>query len=325
MSGLRRALTCWVVSDGKPGMVNQCIGLAEAMGLEPVVKRVAYRAPWRQLSPALLRLGKAHAHTADSDPIGPPWPDILIATGRQSVLVSLRIAEESPSTFRIQIQNPAISTKKFDFIITPRHDHLSGENVISTRGALHRVTKAVVDQAAEKWRDVFAPLPAPRIAVLIGGNNGAYRLEADDARRLGAQLAQMARDSGASLLVTPSRRTGIANEALLQAALTGIPHYYWDGTGENPYFALLGTADAIIATPDSVSMVSEAASTGKPVMIADLPGGSRKFDAFHQGLRTDDVTRPFGGVLEHWPYERLNDTAIAAAEAWRRFDLKHAK
>ena len=314
---IERARTCWVVTDGKPGMENQCLGLAEAMGLDPVIKRVRLRFPWKQLSPSVLRIGNAWSLAAGSDPIAPPWPDVLIATGRHSVSSSLAVRAAAPSCFRIQIQDPGIRPSLFDLVVVPRHDRLRGANVMVTVGALHRVTGAVIEAAAARLGPAFANLKRPLVAVLVGGDNGAYRMDAAAATQLGAHLAALA-DSGAGLLVTPSRRTGAANEAILRQALAGRSAFIWDGAGENPYFALLGLADAIVATPDSVSMVSEACSTGKPVYIADLPGGSRKFDAFHQGLRDDGTTRRFEGRLERWSYPPLDDTARVAEEAWRR-------
>ncbi len=313
-----RETTCWVVTDGKPGMENQCLGLAEAMGLRPVVKRVALRPPWRQLSPAILRFGNRWALTRQSDRIEPPWPDVLIATGRHSVAPSLAVGAASPDTFRIQIQNPAIRPTLFDMVVVPRHDRLRGPNVTVSRGALHRVTPAVIAAAAARLGPAYAHLPRPIVAVLIGGTNGAYTMTEAVMTDIAGKLATLARQSGAGLLVTPSRRTGAANEAILRHALAGLPASIWDGSGENPYFAFLALADALVVTPDSVNMVTEAASTGKPVYIAALPGGSRKFDAFHQGLAADGVTRRFDGQLESWSYPPLDDTAQIAAEAWRR-------
>ncbi len=316
------ALTGWVLTDGKIGMENQCLGLAEAMGIEPVVKRVRLRLPWRLLSPVPLRAGGRWALAGGSDVLTPPWPDVLIATGRHSVVPSLFIGAQSPNTFRIQIQSPGIPADLFDLVAVPRHDRLRGPNVLATPGAPHRVTPAVTAAAAARFAPKLAHLPHPRVAVLIGGANGAYDFPEAVMVDLAVKLTAMARATGAGLLVTASRRTRAANEAILRTALAGIPSFLWDGTGENPYFAFLGLADAIITTPDSINMVSEAASTGKPVYVADLPGGSRKFDAFHQGLRDDGVTRRFTGVLERWSYPPLDDTPRIAAEALRRIHQK---
>ena len=308
--------SCWVLSDGKAGMENQCVGLAEALGLDPVVKRVRLRFPWKQLSPSILRWGNRYA--AIGAPLAPPWPDLLIATGRHSVAPGLAVGQQSPATFRVQIQDPGIAPGRFDLVVVPRHDRLRGENVMVTSGALHKVTAAKLAEAAARFGPGLAALPSPRVAVLVGGDNGVYRLTEAAAADLAGRLAGLARDHGAGLMVTPSRRTGAANERLLRQALAGLPAVVWDGVGDNPYLGYLGLADLIVATGDSVSMVSEACSTGKPVYVYDLPGGSAKFARFHQGLRDDGLVRPFTGALDRWSYPPLDDTARVAAQIRRQ-------
>ncbi|AWK87571.1 mitochondrial fission ELM1 family protein [Azospirillum thermophilum] len=317
-----QSLTCWVVSDGKPGMENQCLGLAESLGLTPVVKRVRLRSPWRELSP-YLRIGNRFAAGPQGDPIEPPWPDLLIATGRQSIAPSLTARKRSGGrTFTVQIQDPQISPRHFDLVVVPRHDKLRGANVMTTRGALHRVTPEILRDAAARHAPRLAHLPSPRIAVLIGGNNGVYRLTPTIMGDVAERLAALTRSHGAGLMVTPSRRTGADNEAILRARLAGLPAEVWDGTGENPYFAYLGLADAVVVTCDSVSMTSEACSTGKPVYVIELDGGSPKFRAFHDGLYRDGITRPFDGSLDHWSYPVLDDTRQVADEVRRRLEAR---
>ncbi|MDE2029407.1 MAG: mitochondrial fission ELM1 family protein [Alphaproteobacteria bacterium] len=307
--------TCWVVTDGKAGMENQCLGLAEALGFKPVVKRVRLRSPWKQLSP-FLRHGLRYAFSAQGDPVAPPWPDLLIATGRASVPASLYVRRMSrrhggKGTFTVQIQNPVIDPSRFDLVVIPRHDTLTGANVMSTRGSLHRVTKDMLAREAEKFLPQVAALPAPRIAVLIGGSNAVYSLTPREMKVIAAQLADIAGRDG-SLMITPSRRTGAENLAILQDALRGKPAYIWDGQGANPYYGMLGLADAVLVTCDSVNMVSEACMTGKPVMVIQLPGGSDKFRRFHQAMRDDGMTRPFTGKIEAWGYVPLDDMRLVA-------------
>lgn len=323
MSSLnRRSLTCWVVSDGKAGMENQCVGLARALGLEPVVKRVRLRTPWRQLSP-FLRIGSRFAAGPGGDPIAPPWPDLLIGTGRSSIAPSLAVRKLSGGrTFTVQIQDPQIGARHFDLVVVPNHDRLRGPNVIATRGALHHVTPAALAAAAERFGPQLAHLPRPRVAVLVGGDNGVYRLTPDIMATLAARLAALCERHGAGLMVTPSRRTGAENEKVLREALAGRPAVVWDGTGENPYFGYLGLADFVVVTCDSVSMVSEAASTGKPVYVVELDGGSAKFRSFHEAMRADGITRPFAGELETWSYAPLDDTARVAEEVRHRIAAK---
>ena len=172
---------------------------------------------------------------------------------------------------------------------------------------------------ATRFAPSFAHLPRPLVAVLVGGANRVYRFNRDAAERLADGLAAMARDSGCGLLVTTSRRTGAANEALLRERLQGLPVEFWDGAGENPYFAYLALADALVVTGDSVNMVSEACFTGKPVYVFNLPGGARsKFGQFHMALAESGATRPFAGRLESWPCTALDERAPLADEIRRR-------
>jgi uncharacterized protein len=160
---------------------------------------------------------------------------------------------------------------------------------------------------------VLAALPRPILSVLIGGANKAYRLTLRRVGEIAEALADVLRGQGGSALVTPSRRTGAAGIALLRDRLENLPAAIWDGRGENPYFAYLALADAFMVTADSVSMISEAAATGKPVHILDLDGGNAKFARFHAAMREAGVTRPFSGRIESWSYPLPDDTARAGA------------
>jgi mitochondrial fission protein ELM1 len=300
-------------------MENQCVGLAEALGLTPLVKRVKLRTPWRQLSPAVLRIGNRWSLSSAGDRLDGLPPDILIATGRQSVSSSLAIRQmRRDQTFRIQVQDPGIDPRYFDVVVVPRHDRLRGPNVLVTKGALSGVTAQTLAEASLPFADRLGSLPHPRIAVLVGGSNSIYTLTAAATDRLANGLAAMAEHHGASFMVTASRRTGMENEAVLRRRLAHLAGEMWDNRGKNPYLAYLAHADAIVVTSDSVNMVSEAATTGKPVYVFELDGGSPKFQRFHQELRTDGITRPFGGSLEDWSYKPLDDTNETAAAIRRR-------
>ena len=312
----KNQVTCWVVSDGKAGMENQCLGLAEALGLTPVVKRIRLRTPWKQLTP-FLRRGLAVAFSRMGDPVAPPWPDILIASGRASIPASLYVRRMSGKdggrrTFTVQIQNPVLDSSRFDLVVVPRHDMMVGPHVMTTRGSLHRVTSERLAAEAEKFRAGLSAVPSPRVAVSIGGSNAVYSLTAREMEAIAAQLAALAAQ-GYGLMITTSRRTGAENLRILQDALRGTSAYIWDGQGENPYYGMLGLADAVLVTCDSVNMISEACSTGKPVMVISLPGGSDKFRRFHQAMRDDGLIRPFKGKIEKWTPAPLTDMQLVVA------------
>ena len=174
------------------------------------------------------------------------------------------------------------------------------------------VTPERLAEAQEKFASRFADLPHPRIALLLGGNNGVYKLTELAAKNLAECLSTLARGNNGSVMVTPSRRTGDAIEALFKARLAGVAGEFWDGSGDNPYLGYLAYAHHIVVTADSVNMVCEAASTGKPVHVVPLDGGSEKFRRFHEGLVADGITRPFQGTLDSWSYPTFDDTAMVA-------------
>ena len=302
--------TCWVVSDGKVGIDNQCLGLAEALGLQPVVKHVSMRSPWRHAFP-IVRFLHGHAFRP-GNALLPPWPDLLITGGRSGSAVSLFVKRASGGkTVTVHIQNPHVPARLFDLLIVGAHDGVRlRPNVFAIKGALNRVTPRKMAEGATRFPGL-ADLPHPHVAVLLGGANRCYRFGADEAATLAAQLAALAA-SGAGLMITASRRTGAENVDRLKQALGASPYYLWDGEGENPYFALLHYADHILATSDSISMISEAATTGKPVHVVDLPGGDAKFGDFHRVMRKAGITRSFDGTLPGWHYDKPDETAQAA-------------
>ncbi len=305
--------TCWCLTDGRPGMENQAVGLAEAMGLTPIVKRVILKTPWRIASPHIMAF-KRFAFSERGDPVEAPWPDILIATGRPSILPSLYVKGQSAGrTFTVQLQDPVSLRWRFDRIVVPAHDGLSGPNVIVMDGALHRITPERLAAEAPRWAEVFAGIPHPRIAVLLGGANSRYKFGEEQMRTLAAQLKALAGE-GYGLLITGSRRTGESNLAGLREALTGCAAFISDGGGDNPYFGMLAHADAFIVTCDSVNMITEACSTGKPVHVVQLPSQGRrgtgerdKFTRFQRSLEGSERIRFFKGAIEAWSYEPLRE------------------
>jgi uncharacterized protein len=302
----------WVLHDGKPGMRSQALGLAEATGFDIVEKPLSIRLPWSLLPPQLWPL--PHFAVADRRTLlAPPWPDLVVGCGRNSVIPALAIRRASGGrTVAAHVQDPRLGRAEFDLLLVPEHDRLRGERVIVTRGALHCVTPEKLAAARQGFPELVT-LPRPVLGVLIGGSNRAYSLTLDRLGAIADAIAACLRATGGSAVVTPSRRTGGAGIALLRERLWNVPAVIWDMTGDNPYFAYLATADAFLVTADSVSMISEAAATGRPVHIIELEGGDAKFARFHATMRSSGITRPFAGRIESWDYAPLDDTARAGA------------
>ncbi len=300
--------SCWVVTDiGKIGTENQCVGLAEALGFAPEIKRVKPRSIWRLLPAScwfspLQGLSLAHAQ------LMPPWPDLIIAAGRASVAPTAKIRQLTQGRTKVvQLQNPLVNPELFDAVIAPLHDNLVGKNVIVTEGALHRVTNERLRQEAHKFGPMVASLPKPLVAVLIGGSNRCYRVTPEHMKKMGQRLKTLCQTNDCGLAVTISRRTESENRDALIESLKGVPAVIWTGEGENPYFGFLGLADYIIVTCDSVSMTSEACFTEKPVYTYFFEGGSAKFNRFHKHFQEIGYTRPFADTLGKWSHPPLND------------------
>lgn len=308
-------IVTWIVTNGAAGFEVQALGIAEALGVTPIVKRVNQPAPWRWMAPwgPVIEQGGVTA----------PWPDLVIASGRQAIPFARMIRRRSQGrSFVAVLQDPRVPPSWFDFVWAPAHDRLNGPNVLSTIVSPHRITAQRLSDEAERIAANISHLPHPRVAVLLGGTNGVYRFDAAAADRLGAQLAELSVRYGAGLMVTPSRRTGQTQADIIRERIKEVPSAMWSGKGPNPYFGYLGHADAIVVTCDSVNMIGEAASTGKPVHVVELDGGSARSKRFLDAIYAYGAARPFKGNLETWRYEPLNATE-EIADAIRRAMAAH--
>ena len=307
------SLKCWIVGEGLAGTENQCIGVAESLGVKPVIKRIELREPWKSFSPAL----GFEQWWGFKPMMYPPWPDLVIAAGRKAVAPARFIrkaarAYEGNDCFTVFLQDPKCKTNDFDMVCAPKHDELDGANVLTTVASPNRISEALLKAAKAEFSYLGTP-PAPRIAVLIGGNSKSHQITK-------ALCEKMVRDLKAldgSLMVTTSRRTPEALRAYVTKQLSAPDNHIWDGSGHNPYMGYLAHADVIIVTSDSASMLSDACSTGKPVYRYDLDGGSEKFTRLYRNLEAHGALKPFPseikqGKLEVWAYEPLNDVAKIA-------------
>jgi len=314
------------VTDGSVGMEAQGLAVGEAVGLPSSLRRVRVTGAMARL-PAPLQLlvppSRLLRSVTSNLPLEPPWPRLIISIGRRSVPVALAIKRLShPHAFALHIQNPKVPARLFDLIAAPLHDDFEGSNVIVTFGAVHSVTDSRIAEEAKRFAQRVDDLPHPRIAVLLGGESQAFSFPPKLASSFGAKLAALAKECGGSLLVTPSRRTRPDALANLTSAIEDVPHFVWDGTGDNPYFAFLGLADAIVVTEDSVNMVTEATGTGKPVYVQKLQGQSNRLARFHRLMQERGATRPFEGRLESWRYPPINDTELVASAIRRALSLE---
>ena len=310
--------SCWGLTSGQAGMTAQVRALAQALQLSPQMKIIDIRKPFsylpNEIYPPFRKLIIPHLLAPGSDSLLPPYPDIVISCGRRAALVAMGLKSQAPKTKVIHIQDPHISPRYFDAVIAMQHDKITGPNVIKTRFALHAITPEILREAQQKIAPIFVSYHAPKVAVLLGGSTNKYTLSGDAITGVIDSLRKLLANTQASLLITPSRRTGENNIRLLRATFTGNPRVYiYDFTAENPYLGLLACADTIIVTNDSVNMMSEAHATGKPVYILPLPGHSNTKPArFAESLIADGIARTLSNSLETWTYPLSGEMDLLA-------------
>ena len=312
----------WVLSDPVVGHASQSLGVAEALGLPFETRPLAY-GPLARLPGLLGSRLLCGLDAASRAKLTPPWPDIVIATGRRlggvARWIKRRGAAGGHRVFLAQMMDPQWGRGDFDLIAAPAHDRLAPcANIIATLGAPTRVTAERLAVAAEAWRAQLDHLPHPRIALLVGGSAGRRTFTPDQAAELGRRAAQLAQ--GGSLMVTTSRRTDDAAADALIAAITQPAYVHrWSQTGENPYYGLLGLSDGIIVTGESVSMASEAVAAGKPLFVYAPPALIKPaFAQFHAALYAQGLAQPLGdgAVFDRSAKAGLR-TATTIAEAIR--------
>lgn len=313
----------WVITDSKIGMEVQAKGVADALGLDYVHKNVDPKGLTRILAP-YSRPGRGERFGEPGTPFAPPWPAIAIATGRLSIpyiRALKRLAGQA--TFTVVLQDPKSGPGTADLIWVPEHDKLRGGNVITTLTAAHSFTAERLTDLRRSTPPDIAALPAPRVAVVLGGKNAVYKFSDGADERLAGALASMAA-LGCSFMITPSRRTHERLKRVVDEATRNAPRLFWNGEGNNPYPDFLAHADRLVVTADSVNMTGEACATGRPVHVFEPDRGSSKFARFHEALRASGATRALPDRLtglEDWSYEPLDSARSIAAEIERRWSV----
>jgi len=318
-------LTCFVISDGRRGIETQALGLAEAASrlraLEIIIHTIENGAAFKAASPTLQFAMKSKP--ADYGLKGAP-PQIAIGCGRQAIAPLLALKKTNPEAFTVYVQDPRMDTSRFDLVIAPQHDVLQGPNVETMLGSPNRITETQIIGETLSFAEGLAKLPMPRAAMLIGGTSKTHTLgKAEHAEHMKA--AHDLIKKGYSLLITTSRRTpdwAIQDYRFLDSDYDNVWNYY--GNGPNPYFAFLGGADIILVTEDSTNMLTEAASTGKPVFTLPMQGKPGKFQHLYDNLSKRCNIHPFKGIFEAAEYDPLNETERIAHQLWAHFEARTA-
>ena len=301
----------WILRSPHSGDNSQLMALAMSLGWPFEVKGLRYRRSETLVRlagrPSLLGLNRASL----SDLV-PPYPDLIIAAGRATEAVAFWLRRYgNPSVRLVYVGTPWSALNRFDLVIaTPQYRLPEQPNVLHIALPLHGVDEGKLAQAATVWSPRLAHLPRPLTAVLVGGSSGPYVFTPAAGERLGTAASLLAAKSGGSLLVSTSARTP---QAVMDAIVKtiNVPHHVHrlaPRNGDNPFLAYLAFASRIIVSADSISMISEACATGKPVHLFDIEEGRQSMRAEEQLAEATAKLPP-----PHWLGRNLSSTLFRLA------------
>ncbi len=303
----------WLVIGDKLGDNAQATIIADSLGLPYETRRLLPKQKY-VLGKPRFRVSLDHLDPGHSDPLTPPWPDLVITAGRRHAMAALWIKTQNPATKIVLLGRPRRWIERFDLIIAlPQYQIPDLPNVIRLSLPLMRPDKGAISQQAEHWRTRFEQLQKPIIAVLVGGPTRPYCFNEKVASKLVVQCQQIQDRYGGTLYFSTSRRTPAAIVSALdsQRPEQSVLHEWRKDDSENPYLALLGLADYFVVTGDSVSMMIEVADCGKPLMVFSLPS-DRSGKLWQQFLlRLHNRQDTLFSSVYHWLGTWLYKTGIA--------------
>lgn len=294
--------TIWSLMDNRRGSVNQALGVLQALDsaqFEIIEKKIEYTK--LAALPNWIR-GRSLLGIAASSKqqLSAPYPDYVLSISRRTAPIARYIKKKSPGTKIIQLMHPGnAGLEEFDLVVVPEHDKnkKSGANIHYIVGCPHQITPQYLENARAKWADIFAALPKPLTAVIIGGSIKGKPFPTEDVEALCRGIKELKQKIGGAILITTSRRTGSAPEKIIKEALRDIPQYpyYWGAEGDNPYAGFLACADNIVITADSVSMCCESTGAGKPLYL--FVGGDKWLTPKHKRFAKSLIDRKCAVLL----------------------------
>ena len=299
-----------LLTEGMHGMISQVEGLAKALNLDFTHHKVELDNFWKLLPPKLTPISQKVFKKLNTDDF-----DVIISCGRKSVIPSIYLKKNSPKkVINIHIQDPKVSLNNFDYIIAPQHDGLMGNNVYQTNGAIHYLTQDEIDSHSDYLKSRL-DLNKDYFLLILGGPTKHYDYSEKNISNVLNIFNNLVIKNNLQGIVIPSMRTPkniieLSKFKLQQNSLV------IDTIDKKAYLSALSLAKYICVTCDSTSMISEAALTGKPIYIADIPTNKndqriRKFRELFSNL---NIIKKLDNSLESWDYERLDETSRVANE-----------
>mgnify|MGYP001349543392 FL=1 len=295
-------LKALLLTQGMHGMVSQTEGLAKALKLNFKHQKIKLKPLWNLIPPKFTPISEnllTEKFVCDSK--------IVISCGRKSVISSIALKKRfGNQIFNIHIQNPKTSFKHFDLIISPEHDNIKGDNVLTTQGSIHYLTKKEIVENSK-----YLQLDKEKkqiVAFIIGGPNKYYNYSEEQVHFIFNKVKTLFTPDKFKIVIIPSYRTP---ERIIKKAFNtfGFNHHVVKTIDKKAYLSSLALADYIVITCDSTSMISEAAVTGKPVYIAMMkPNKSiRRFKSFYTQFKELGITKELTNNIDNWSYDKLDE------------------
>lgn len=315
----------YALHDDRAGNARQALALARALAANAVELALDPRAPWRWLAPRRLPFGTRAFGERFAELASVP-PDLAIGCGRQAALATRLLRERGSKV--VQILDPRIDPRHWNVVVAPEHDGLRGDNVISMLGSLHPVDDPWLAQARREF-PALAAFPSPHTVLLVGGPSRHAALGDAEFQSLLQMLSTRTQAEGGSFSVVASRRTPTSWCEGMSCIPEQLPGLRWRGhhDGANPYAGLLGHADRIVCTPDSVNMLSEAAATLAPVFAWKPDAVTGRPRGFIDTLMERGRIRALDALdrdnaMDAFDVEPLRETARIAAAIRRQLGLR---
>jgi mitochondrial fission protein ELM1 len=295
-------LKALLLTQGMHGMVSQVEGLAKALKLNFKHQKIKLKPLWNFVPPKFSPISEnllTEKFICDSK--------IIISCGRKSVIPSVALKKRlGNEIFNIHIQDPKVSFEHFDLIISPEHDGIKGENVISTRGSIHYLTKKEI---TENSKYIQIDKGKKRIVTfVIGGPNKYYNFSEEQIHYVFNKVKKLFTPDKFKIIVIPSYRTP---ERIIKKAYNtfGFNHHVIKTIDKKAYLSSLAIADYIVVTCDSTSMISEAAVTGKPVYMAMMKPikSIKRFQNFYSQFKSLNIAKELSDSIDNWSYDKLDE------------------
>ena len=294
-----------LLTQGMHGMISQVEGLAKALDIDFTHHTVELNNFWKMVPPKVTPISQSVYKKIDHENF-----DVIISCGRKSVIPSIHLKNNSnKKVFNIHIQDPKVDLKHFDFIVAPEHDSIKGQNVISTKGAIHYLTENEINENKDYLNSFIKKDKRIIWTLIMGGPTKYYDYSTKNIKEIFTTLSKLSKEHNFQLVIIPSMRTPTN---IIQYA----NDYFGDGhtvimdVDKKAYLSALAIAQNIIVTCDSSSMISEAALTGKPIYVASIlpKKNDKRFQKFRNLFRELNIIKNLGEEIEDWNYEKLDET-----------------